>query len=65
MYILFLLMISGYGFGALTPLPGSRGRPGRVLTAIGAVAGAAARLMLGMMSFRFGSPFIEEMKSRT
>jgi hypothetical protein len=27
MYILFLLMISGYGFGALTALPGSKGGP--------------------------------------
>jgi len=57
MYILFVLMISGYGFGALTALLGLGGRPGRALAAIGTVAGAAAGLSLGMATFRTGSPF--------
>ena len=48
MFILFVVMISGYGFGALTPLLGLRGRPVRALTAIGIVAGAVAGLMLGI-----------------
>jgi len=57
MYILFVLMISGYGFGALTALLGLGGRPGRALAAIGTVAGAAAGLSLGMAILRTGSPF--------
>src|SRR5262249_41592788 len=57
MYILFIVMISGYGFGALTALLGLGGRPGRALTAIGTVAGAAAGLTMGMAIFHTGSPF--------
>jgi hypothetical protein len=56
MYILFLVMISGYGFGALTALLDSWERSGRALAAIGTVAGTGAGLMLGM-AFRSGSPF--------
>src|SRR5262249_27743440 len=57
MYILFIVMISGYGFGALTALLGLWRRPGRAFTAIGTVAGAAAGLTLGMAIFHTGSPF--------
>jgi hypothetical protein len=39
MYILFVVMISGYGFDALTALQGTWRSPGRALTAIGTVAG--------------------------
>src|SRR5262249_57415087 len=57
MYILFIVMISGYGFGALTALLGLGGRAGRALTSIGTVVGAAAGLALVMATFRTGSPF--------
>src|SRR5262245_34431336 len=57
MYILFVLMISGYGFGALTALLGSRGGTGRAMTAIGTVAGAAAGLALGMVVIHSTVPF--------
>jgi hypothetical protein len=53
MYILFLVMISGYGFGALTALLDSWGRSGRALAAIGTVAGTGDRVDAGNgLSFR-------------
>src|SRR5262245_49042564 len=57
MYILFALMISGYGFSALTALLGLGGRPGRALAAIGTVTGAAAGLALGMVVIHPTAPF--------
>ncbi|HZS06502.1 MAG TPA: hydrogenase 4 subunit B [Blastocatellia bacterium] len=57
MSILFLILVSGYGFGALTALLVTRGAAGRMLTAAGAVVGAGAGLMLGIGLISSGSVF--------
>jgi hypothetical protein len=49
MYILFLVMISGYGFGALAALLGFRQASKRAPGTAGAAVGAAAGLGLGMI----------------
>lgn len=48
---LFLILVSGYGAGALAALLGVRGAFGRTLVAAGALAGAAAGLALGIATF--------------
>lgn len=57
MKILFLIMVSGYGIGALAALTGGRGTLGRTLVAAGAVAGAAAGLALGLVIIFSTVPF--------
>ncbi len=54
---LFLIMVTGYGIGALAALTGVRGAPGRTLVAAGAVAGAAAGLALGLAVIFSTAPF--------
>lgn len=54
---LLLILISGYGLGALAALLGLRGASTRVLVAVGAVVGAGAGLALGMASGASESPF--------
>jgi hypothetical protein len=49
MMFLFLIMVSGYGFGALAALLGTRGVSGQMLFAA-AVVGAAAGLTLRIVS---------------
>jgi len=55
---LFLLMILGYGFGALVALISGRGAIGRGLVAIGAGIGAAAGMALGATVMITNSPFV-------
>lgn len=57
MKILFLILVSGYGTGALAALLGVRSVFGRTLVAAGAVAGAAAGLGLGMVAISSTVPF--------
>src|SRR5437870_6966506 len=54
---LFYLLMSGYGFGALTALMSGRGTVGRGLTAFGAIAGAGAAMALGGYVLIAGQPF--------
>src|SRR5207302_10023771 len=54
---LFCLLLSGFGFGALTALSTGRGTLGRGLPAIGAIAGAAAAIALGGYVLITGQPF--------
>jgi hydrogenase-4 component B len=49
MMTLLLILVSGYGLGALAALLGIQGTFGRVLVAAGALVGAAAGLALGMV----------------
>jgi hydrogenase-4 component B len=58
---LFLLMILGYGFGALVALISGRGAIGRVLVAMGAVIGAAAGMALAATVMISNSPFVLSM----
>jgi hypothetical protein len=46
---LFLILVSGYGIGALAALLGFRQASKRALGAAGAAVGAAAGLALGMI----------------
>ena len=54
---LFLILVSGYGIGALAALLGVRSAFGRTLVAASAVAGAAAGLTLGMVIHYSTVPF--------
>jgi hydrogenase-4 component B len=54
---LFYLLLSGYGFGALTALVIGRGVIGRGLTAFGALVGAGAAMTLGGYVLIAGQPF--------
>jgi hypothetical protein len=54
---LFLILVSGYGIGALSALLWFRQASRRVLVAAGAVAGSAAGLTLGMVVIRSTVPF--------
>jgi len=55
--ILFLLMVGGYGAGALGALLRCRGGAARALTAAGAMVGAAAGLGLGLDVLLAGAAF--------
>jgi len=55
--ILFLLMVGGYGAGALGALLRRRGGAARALTAAGAMVGAAAGLGLGLDVLLAGAAF--------
>src|SRR3989454_6959287 len=55
--ILFYLLLSGYGFGALTALVIDRGAIGRGLAAFGAIVGAGAAMTLGGDVLMAGQPF--------
>jgi hypothetical protein len=57
MQTLFLLIILGYGFGALVAMISGRGALGRDLVALGAVIGAAAGIALGATVMISNSPF--------
>jgi hydrogenase-4 component B len=54
---LFLILVSGYGIGALAALLGFRQASKRVLVAAGATVGAAAGLALGMVVIHSTVPF--------
>ncbi len=54
---LFLILVSGYGFGALAALLGFRQASRRALGAAGAAVGAAAGLALGMVVILSTVPF--------
>jgi hydrogenase-4 component B len=54
---LFLILVSGYGIGALAALLGVHSAFGRTLVAAGAVAGAVAGLALGMIVISSTVPF--------
>jgi hydrogenase-4 component B len=58
MQTLFLLLLSGYGFGALMALLGFRGALGRGLVAMGAGIGAAAGMALGAVVMVSHLPFM-------
>src|SRR5262245_18649711 len=57
MKTLFLIVVSGYGAGALAALLGIRGGAGRISVAAGAVVGAGSGLILGAVSIFSNSPF--------
>ena len=54
---LFYLLLSGYGFGALTALVIGRGTIGRGLTAFGSVVGASSAMTLGGYVLIAAQPF--------
>ena len=57
MTFFFWLMVAGYAFGAVAALLAPRGGAVRLLTATGAVAGAAAALALSVGVFTTGATF--------
>lgn len=57
MKLLFLILVAGYGAGALSALLGVRGRPGRLLAGAGAAIGAASGIALGAMVIASRTPF--------
>ena len=57
MQALFLVLCCAYGFGALAALLGGRGAVGRGLVAAGAVTGAGAGLVLGLVISASAQPF--------
>jgi len=57
MSFLLLLVVAGYGLGALAAVLLGSGRGGRVLTAAGAMVGAGAGLLLALDALATGAPF--------